>query len=215
MRAVLFDLDGTIIDSSEGITKSVQYALKFYGIDEEDLTRLNVFIGPPLVYSFSTYYGFDKVKSREAVSKYRERYLTVGVYECSMYPGVREAILQLKEQGYLVAIASSKPENTCRVILEHLGILELFDEVVGATDDGKIDTKEEVLKELMRRWYDIPREEMCLIGDTVFDAEGARQVGIRSICVSYGFGDKEEMLKEGAEVICDTMEEVVEAIRRL
>lgn len=215
MKAILFDMDGTLIDSSEGITKSAQYALAHYGIEEPDLEKLKAFIGPPLYQSFMRYYDFSEQEALEAVAIYRERYNVTGIFECKLYPGVRECLEELKEKGYLIAVASSKPEVSCRRILEHFGIRELFDEVVGATFDGKIETKTEVLCELMRRWNEISREEMCLIGDTMFDIEGANQVGIASIAVSFGFGDVSEMKKAGARAVCDDMRSLMELVERI
>jgi phosphoglycolate phosphatase len=215
MKAVLFDLDGTLIDSSEGIIKSAQYALTHFGIEETDMQNLMSFIGPPLMYSFKNRYGFSEEKAREAVGVYRQRYNRIGIFECSLYPGVRECIEQLKKMGYLIGMASSKPEESCRRILEHFDLLDLFDDVVGSTPDGKIDTKEQVLSEVMRRWHEIPTTEMCLIGDTIFDVEGANEKEIPCICVSYGFGDVEEMLAAGALKICDSMSELPQAIAEL
>lgn len=205
MKAILFDMDGTLIDSSEGITKSVQYALRHYGIEVSDLESLKNFIGPPLSDSFMRFYDFSQEQAREAVDVYRERYNVTGIFECSLYPGVRECIEELKRKGYLIGMASSKPEISCRRILEHFDILPLFDDVVGATMDGKIDTKEEVLNEVLRRWKDISREEMCLIGDTMFDVEGANLVGVPCIAVSFGFGDVNHMVAAGAKAVCDDM----------
>lgn len=215
MKAILFDLDGTLIDSSEGITKSTQYALAHYGIIENDLSKFYKFIGPPLVASFKKYYDFPEEQAVEAVAVYRERYNKIGLFECSLYPGVRECIEKLKAQGYLIGMASSKPEVSCCRILEHFGILELFDDVVGATFDGRIDTKEEVLNEVMRRWNDVPKDEMCLIGDTMFDVEGANQVGIRTVAVTFGFGNVQEMVEAGAVAVCDGMEELPEIVAGL
>ncbi len=215
MKAILFDLDGTLIDSSEGITRSAQYALAHYGIDEPDLKKIYFFIGPPLMNTFMNHYGFSKEKAVEAVAVYRERYQDTGIFECSLYPGVKECIEELKNRGYLIGMASSKPEESCKRILEHFGILELFDDVVGATFDGKIDTKEEVLNEVMRRWSDIPREEMCLIGDTMFDIEGANKVGVPSIAVSFGFGNVDEMLKAGAKTVVDDLRELPDVLAEL
>lgn len=213
-KAVLFDLDGTLVDSSEGITKSVQYALKHFGIEENDLSKLQVFIGPPLGESFMRYYGFSKEQADEGILVYRERYKPIGIFECKLYPGVRECISQLREQGYLIGVASSKPEKFCKRILEHFDVLSLFDDVVGATEDGSIGTKEEVLNEVMRRWADIPKENMCLIGDTIFDVEGANLVGIPAIGVSFGFGDIDEMMRAGAKGICDRMADLPEMIEK-
>ena len=215
MKAILFDLDGTLIDSSEGITKSTQYALAHYGIIENDLSKFYKFIGPPLVASFKKYYDFPEEQAVEAVAVYRERYNKIGLFECSLYPGVRECIEKLKAQGYLIGMASSKPEVSCRRILEHFGILELFDDVVGATFDGRIDTKEEVLNEVMRRWSDVPKDEMCLIGDTMFDVEGANQVGIRTVAVTFGFGNVQEMVEAGAVAVCDDMEMLPDIVAAL
>lgn len=214
-KAVLFDLDGTLVDSSEGITKSVQYALKNFGIEEPDLRKLRVFIGPPLGGSFMKYYGFSKEQANEAVLAYRKRYRPIGIFECKLYPGVKECIAKLKEQGYLIGVASSKPEAFCRKILDHFDVLPLFDDVVGATEDGSIGTKEEVLHEVMRRWTDIPKENMCLIGDTIFDVEGANLAGISSIGVSFGFGDAEEMMRAGAKGICDHMLKLPDMVAKL
>lgn len=211
MKAVLFDLDGTLIDSSEGITKSVQYALKHFGIEEPDLTKLQKFIGPPLAGSFENFYQFSKEDAQRAVKVYRERYVPIGCYEVKLYPHVKEAIVALKEKGYKICLASSKPEKLCRKIMEHLEIAELFDEICGASEDGKIGTKEEVLLELFRR-IDVPKSEMVLVGDTIYDVEGANLVGIESIGVTFGFGDLEEMKASGAKAIIDDMMELVDIL---
>lgn len=210
MKAILFDLDGTIINSEEGITKCVQYALRAYGIDEPDRKKLLCFIGPPLDPVFREKYGMTEEEAWQAVEKYRERFDLEGIFECCLYDGVRDAIIRLKEKDYVLALASSKPETACRWILEHFSLTPYFDEVVGSTLDGRISTKEEVLEELGRRMADcqISRDEMCLIGDTKYDAAGAKAFGIRCIGVSYGFGTREELLDAGAEAVFDQMEEV-------
>lgn len=215
MKAVLFDLDGTLIDSFEGIAKSAQYALRRFGINEENLENLRPFVGPPLVESFQKWYGLSKEQAIEATDIYRERYRPIGILECSLYPGVEECIRTLKAEDYQIGMASSKPEEFCRRILEHFGLLDLFDDVVGATFDRRIDTKEEVLNEVLRRWSDIPKDQMCLIGDTMFDLVGAKKIGIDCIAVSYGFGDAKEMLQNGAVAICDRMADLPELIQRL
>ena len=214
IKAILFDMDGTLIDSSEGIINCVLYALDRFGLKEDNPDSIRTFIGPPLVTSFQKQYGFSEADAKKAVDIYRERYQPIGVYECSLYDGVRECIMDLKAKGYRIGMASSKPEVSCRKILEHFDILDLFDDVVGATLDGKIDTKEEVLNEVIRRWSDIPKEQMCLIGDTIFDVEGANKVGMPCIGVSFGFGDVKQMSEAGAITSCDHMNQVPEAIER-
>lgn len=210
MRAILFDLDGTIINSEEGITKCVQYALKAHGIDEPDRGKLLCFIGPPLEPVFREKYGMTGEEAWQTVVKYRERFDEKGIFECCLYDGVKDVILNLKKKGYVLALASSKPEEACRRILEHFGLLPYFDEVVGATLDESISTKEEVLAELGRRMerFAIGRTEMCLIGDTRYDAVGARAFGIRCIGVSYGFGTRKELFDAGAEAVFNRIEEV-------
>ena len=215
MKAVLFDLDGTLSNSKEGITKCVQYALKHFGIEEPDRDKLEIFIGPPLVDSFMNFYGMSLEDAKLATAKYRERYTPIGIHEASMYPGTRECIEELKRQGYIIGMASSKPEEYCRIILEDFGILDLFDDVVGATMDGRIDSKEEVLMEVFRRWSHYGKDEMCLIGDSIYDVEGANLVGIPCVAVSYGFGDVKEMTAAGAVAVIDNLVELPEVLKYL
>jgi phosphoglycolate phosphatase len=211
IKAILFDLDGTLVDSAEGITKSASYALEHFGI-KEDEEKLLKFIGPPIIESLKTRYNFPEEKAKEGVQKYRERYNTIGLYECKLYPDVETTIRILRARGYRVGMASSKPEETCRRILDHFAILPLFDEIVGATFDGKINTKEQVLNEALRRWDDLKADEMCLIGDTIFDVEGANEVGMPCVAVSFGFGDMEEMKAAGIIGSCDAMLEIPDLI---
>lgn len=217
MKAVLFDLDGTIINSEEGITRCVQYALKSFGIDEPDRRKLLCFIGPPLDPVFREKYGFDADKAWAAVQKYRERFDKKGIFECELYDGVEEAICKLKEEGYVIALASSKPETACRRILDHFSLTKYFDMIVGSTLDGSISTKQEVLEELGRRMEHmaIARDEMCLIGDTSYDVIGANRFGIRCIGVTYGFGTREQLEDAGAYQICDNINEVTDAVHSM
>ena len=216
MKAILFDLDGTIINSEEGITKCVQYALKSFGIEEPDLKKLLCFIGPPLDPVFREKYGFDEKQAWEAVVKYRERFDVKGIFECELYDGVADAIKKLKEEGYVIALASSKPEGACKRIIEHFSLTPYFDMIVGSTLDGSISTKQEVLEELGRRMkhMDIAKEEMCLIGDTHYDVNGANQFGTRCIGVTYGFGTREQLENAGAYRVCDTINEVLDVIHQ-
>ena len=208
MKTILFDLDGTLINSKPGITKCAQYALAAFGIEEPDLDKLEFFIGPPLVESFQKHYGFAPDQARLAVDKYRERYHAVGIFECELYPGVEEALRTLKNAGYRIAMASSKPEVSCRQILEHFGLISYFDEVAGATLDGRLDSKISVLREVMRRMEITDVSEACLVGDTRFDVLGAKEAGMDCLGVTYGFGTKEELLACGAVAVVNSMEEV-------
>lgn len=208
MKTVLFDLDGTLINSKLGITKCTQYALEFFGITEPDADKLECFIGPPLIESFQKYYGFSPDKAKEAVAKYRERYHSVGIYECELYPDVEETLQRLKTAGYRIAMASSKPEVSCKQIMEHFGLSGYFDEIVGATLDGRIDSKISVLREVLRRLATRNLSELCLVGDTRFDALGAKEAGIDCVGVTYGFGSRRELLESGVIEVCNSMKEV-------
>lgn len=214
MITVLFDLDGTIIDSFQGITKCVQYALRSQDIEVESRDELRDYIGPPLKYSFRKHYDFDDAVIEELIRKYRERFDQVGIFENELYPGVEDALRALKGRGYRIALASSKPEDACERILNRYGLLRYFDEVVGASADGRIFTKESVLTEVLRRMELAGPKEAVLIGDTIFDVEGARQVGMDCIAVSYGFGRREDLEQAGAACVCEDLEEVVRVIER-
>lgn len=214
IKTVVFDMDGTLIDSSEGVTKSVNYALKHYGKEVEELTKLNCCIGPPLIYSFTKFFGMTEEEAREAIDIYRERYDTIGVFECRLFPDIVPCMEELRNKGYRIALGSSKPEEMCRKILDHFNITKYFDDITGATKDGRIDTKEEVLRELIRREGG-DASGMILIGDTIYDVEGAASVGIKTIAVSFGFGDMVEMRKAGIVAECDSFRELPDIIARL
>ena len=150
----------------------------------------------------------DKEKAVEATAKYRERYNVTGIFECHMYEGVEILLSHLKQKGYRIGMASSKPEESCRRILEYFGILKYFDDVTGATMDGRISSKAEVLAEALRRIEEKERNQAVLIGDTRFDVEGAKEMGIPCIGITYGFGSREELEDAGAAAVFDTLEEV-------
>lgn len=208
----LFDLDGTIINSQEGVTKCVQYALHHFGIEEPDLTKLLPFIGPPLQQQFMGLYGMSREQAVRAELKYRERFSEKGMYECKLYPYVEEALKELKENGCTLALASSKNESACVDILKNLGIDHYFDLIGGATDDGRISQKADVLKMVMERMGSLNPADYVLVGDTKYDAVGAKTLHMDCIGVSYGFGTKEELEAAGAVCICDSAREVAKYI---
>lgn len=209
MKKVLFDLDGTLINSQEGITKGVQYALReSMGIDEPDLESLRCFIGPPLALMFDRKYHVPVEKIEPTVSKYREYYDTVGMNECELYPGVKETLRYLHEKGYVIGLASSKPEQSCIRILKNKGVADYFDDIVGASMGPERREKILVLEEAFRRMGVTDRSEVVLIGDTKYDAIGAIKAGIDCIGVTYGFGTREELFEAGAVAVFDTLQEV-------
>lgn len=198
---IFWDMDGTIANTYRGVTNCVRYAFEPYGIEfSED--QMRYFIGPPLRESFPKYGHLTPEQTEAAVKRYRERYIPIGVYECELFEGVRETIHAFREAGCIQVIASSKPEAQCREVLKKFDLLEELDEVVGATPDGKIDTKYEVLCEAFRRMKErnpkFSREATVLIGDTHYDVQGAIEAGIDCIGVGYGFGGEEDLRSAGA-----------------
>lgn len=207
MKTILFDLDGTIVDSGPGITTCAQYALSYLGIEEPELSNLRFFVGPPLMDSFMEHYGFSEEKAKLGVQKYRERYHKTGIFECELYPDIENMLKTLKETGHTIALASSKPESSCETILKHFEIYHYFDEVVGAEMNGPRNAKKDVLLEALGRLKKQP-EECVLIGDTKFDALGAGALGMECIGVSYGYGTKEELLDAGVKTVLSNAKEV-------
>ena len=193
-KAILFDLDGTMTESGEGITKCVQYALEKLGKPESDLKKLEVFIGPPLMEQFMKYAGLDEETARRAVEYYRERYSTTGIFENRPYPGVEEMLQELKRKKYLLAVASSKPEYFVKQILDYFHLTEYFDEIVGSELNGSRTNKTEVIEETLRRLgLDKHREQVIMVGDKEHDVLGARAAGLECVAVSYGYGTEEEI----------------------
>lgn len=209
-RYCLFDLDGTLTDSSEGICKSIQYSLGKIGIQEDDLQKLEVFIGPPLRYSFKEYYGLEGELAEQAIAFYRERYTEVGKYENRPYPGIREMLIHLKAAGAVLAVASSKPELYVEDILRHFDLYELFDYVVGSDLEGKRETKTAVIREAMERMQ-VTREEqkgVLMVGDRHFDIDGAKELSLDSLGVYYGFAKSGELEAAGADYVVHTVDEL-------
>ena len=193
-KAILFDLDGTLTESGEGITKSVQYALGKLGKSEEDLEKLKVFIGPPLMEQFMKYADLDEETARKAVEYYRERYSEKGIFENRPYPGVEDMLKELKRKKYLLTVASSKPEYYVKQILDHFQLTGYFDEIVGSEMNGERTNKAEVIEETLSRLHmSDKRDQVIMIGDKEHDVFGARKAGLKCIAVSYGYGTEEEL----------------------
>lgn len=199
----LFDLDGTLTDPKEGITKCFRYALKHFGVEVKDLDELLPVIGPPLVDSFKEFYGFDDDKAKKAVKKYRERFAEVGIYENSVPPWTAEVLAELKNCGKTVALATSKPRVFAERILSYYDIDKYFDVVVGSELDGTLDDKADVIAEVMRRIGDADKSKYLMIGDRKYDIIGAKKNGIKAMGVRYGYAAKDELEAAGADYIED------------
>lgn len=209
-KYLLFDLDGTISDSSPGITRCIQLALKNLGIEEEQ-ANLRKFIGPPLKYSFKTFYDFDDATIEKAVKLYRDEYAKTGLFENVLYPGMGELLKDLKKDGRVLLLASSKPRVFVNQVLDHFGIRECFDIIGGSELDGSKDNKLDVIKDCLTKQFGaIPSDlsECVMIGDTKFDLEAANKINLSTIAVAYGFGTYEIFKECKAGFICDTVEDL-------
>ncbi len=204
---ILFDLDGTLTDPGQGITNSVAYALKNYGIEVEDRKSLYSFIGPPLKDSFMKYYGFSEEKAMEAIWCYREYFADKGIFENEVYDGVRELLERIKNSGRKTVLATSKPEEFAVRILEHFDLMQYFDVVAGASMDEKRNKKGDVIKYAMEKGG-FSSHGAVMVGDREHDIFGAKENGLKSIGVLYGYGSEEELKTAGADYIAKTVDDI-------
>ena len=207
-RNILFDLDGTLTDPGTGITRSVQYALRYYGIEETRREVLEAFIGPPLKDSFMKYYGFSPRQASEAIDYYREYFQETGIFENQVYPGIRQMLKALKDDGRILWVATSKPEPFAQRILEHFDLDGYFSCVAGASMDETRVKKGEVIAYAIERMGAERREDLVMVGDREHDILGAAENGIDSIGVLYGYGSREELEQASAGRIAKTVWEL-------
>lgn len=207
-KYILFDLDGTLTDPKEGITKSVAYALDAYGIHVEDLDSLCKFIGPPLKESFMVYYGMDDAQGEEAVAKYRERFSVTGLFENKVYEGIREMLECLKEEGKTLIVATSKPAVFSERILEHFDLMKYFTFLSGSELDGTRVDKAEVIAYALEKNGITDLSNVVMVGDREHDIIGANKNGIDSVGVLYGYGCMEEFEKHHATYVAESVEQL-------
>ena len=203
-KYILFDLDGTITDPGEGITNSVAYSLKTYGIEVADKKELYTFIGPPLYASFMKYYGFSEEQSIEAVARYREYYSDKGVFECALYDGIERLLARLSAEGKKIILATSKPELYAVKILKHFDLYKYFHHVAGATMDGSRILKADIIDYALKTCGVTDLSKVVMVGDREHDVFGAQKIGVDSIGVLFGYGDRDEHEKAGATYIAET-----------
>ena len=213
-KYLLFDLDGTLTDPSLGITNSVMYALRKFGIEETDRTKLYTFIGPPLYDSFREKYGMSHDDANLAVAYYREYFAPKGLYENTVYDGVRDMLFDLKESGKTLVLATSKPEKFANEILSHFDLLKYFERVYGATMDEKRNKKDEVIAFALDDMR-IDADDAVMIGDRCYDIEGGRKHGLMSVGVLYGFGDERELTDAGADHIAANIKELKKILENI
>lgn len=215
IKYILFDLDGTLTDPYEGISKCIIYALDNMGFKKHENYRK--FIGPPLTYSFENFCKMTREQSLEAVKIYRQRFSTVGLFENKVYDGIPELLSSLRQQNAVLAVATSKPTCFSTRILEKFGLDKYFDIVIGSELNGERIEKEKVIAECLKRLA-VPRtklDEVVMIGDRKFDILGAKQNGIKSIGVEYGYAQDDELLQSGADHIVKSVEELKDLLTEL
>ena len=208
-KTILFDLDGTLTDSGEGIINCVIYALERFGLPIPARESLRYFVGPPL-HESCVRQGVPLDRAEEAVAVYRERYVPTGMFENTPYSGVRELLENLKEKGHTLYVASSKPEWMCVQILEHFDLAKYFTRICGATMDTSRTNKEAVIEYLIQE--NGKTDNMVMVGDTKFDVLGAKAHGIPCIGVSWGYGTVTEMQDAGAAAIAGSMEQLADLL---
>lgn len=213
-RYYLFDLDGTLTDPEEGITKCMAYALQSFGI-EEDLADLRKFIGPPLRDTLRDDYGFNPQQAEAAVTKYRERFAVKGLYENVPYPGIGELLERLRNEGKTLLVATSKPTVYAQRILDHFDLAKYFSVVAGSELDGRRSKKGEVIAYALEQ-AGIPAADSSrmavMVGDRLYDVLGAKEHGMDCIGVLYGYGSRQELEEAGAAALAESVEQLGELL---
>ena len=208
-RFILFDLDGTLTDPGEGITRCAAYALEHFGIHTQDLRQLYCFIGPPLLVSFSKYSHLSQEDCYQAIRLYRQRYADIGWLENVPYPGIADLLAALTQAGKTLLVATSKPEEFAVQILEHFGLAKYFTVICGAPMDETLpSTKAMVIQDALTRGSITDLNDVIMVGDRLHDVEGAHENGIAAIGVLYGYGKRAEHEDCGADYIAETIEEL-------
>lgn len=207
---VIFDFDGTVTDTGEGILKSLQYSFEQMGDPVPDLSDLKRFIGPPIHYSFVTFYGVKEEDVPKYIEKYRERYRKIGIYECCLYDGMLDTLKTLKENGVKIGIASSKPVLLIYDVMNYLKITGLFDAVVGTQfDDSNHSGKKDLVLQAMTELGATDKSRVLMVGDRYFDIDGANGAGVDSCGVLFGYGNEQEFQEHGATYIVGSAAEIV------
>ena len=205
---ILFDLDGTLTDSQQGIIRCVQYALDSFGIRETDMQKLRRFIGPPLIDGFMEIIGMDQKTARKAGIKDRERYAAAGMFENKVYPGIPALLEHLKNQNKILCVATSKPQTYTEKILEKFELEPYFSLVAGTKLGNDMQTKSDIIQKILKHFKIKNLQNVIMVGDRKYDITGAKNCGIASVGVRYGFAEKNELESCAPDYICDTVEDL-------
>ena len=205
----LFDFDGTLCDTTEGIFNSVIYSLKCYGIEESDMEKLRFFVGPPLFKSYKTLYNVSDDDANWLIAKYRERYKDKAAEESCIYEGVKEMLSALKGRGKKIAVASSKPKKFVDEISQYHDIYKYYDFVSAEDFKNNHSSKEDLINRCFDFFGNPEKEKVIMIGDRFYDIDGAKAVGVDSAGAVYGFGTEEELSKAGATYILNSPKDLL------
>ena len=209
-KNILFDLDGTLTDSGEGIMNCAEFALRHFGIPVPARDTMRVFVGPPLSDTFMRF-GVPESNVQEAIEVYRSRYIPVGKYENALYPGIYQVLEALHRDGFKLYVATSKPEAMSIEILEHFEIAKFFDRICGASLDSSRSTKDEVIAYLLEEVR--PDGNLIMVGDTKYDVLGAAVHKLPTIGVSWGYGTVEDLIEAGAVAIAHSPVELLSLLQ--
>lgn len=213
-KYLLFDLDGTLTDSAEGIINSVRYALDKFGIAENDEKKLCTFVGPPLYDSFRELYGMSHDDANLAIVYYREYFVSKGLYENTVYGGIREMLERLLNKDKKLILATSKPEKFAREILKNFSLDGYFYEIFGATMDEKLCRKDDIIEYALTRTGVSP-DDAVMIGDRRYDIEGGRKNGLTTVGVLYGYGNRDELTAAKSDYIASTVNELEKILENI
>ncbi len=211
-KYILFDLDGTLTDSREGIINSIIYALNFYDITVTDRESLVPFLGPPLVESFRKFYGFDNDRAEEALAHYREYFSVKGIFENRVYKGIEEMLKTLRNDGYELMLATSKPERYAKRIMDHFGLTPYFTFIGGASMDESRAKKADVIRYVLETNHLTDPSQVLMVGDRSQDVNGAHLNDLEVMGVLYGYGDRSELEEAGADYIAETVRDILRVL---
>lgn len=209
IKNLIFDFDGTLIDTGEGIIKSVIYSAQSFGFKENDAEKLRSFVGPPLLDSFMKRYSVDKETGKQMIVKFRERYEVLGINECVPYPDIFECVAKLRSYGFNILIATGKPTVHAKKILSNFDYIYLFDEILGSDLEGKMTQKKDIISVLIEKWGS---EGAIMIGDRDNDVFGATSNNLPCLGVEWGYAEKDELKNAGAIEVFKTPKALMEYI---
>lgn len=205
----LFDFDGTLCDTTEGIFKSIIYSLDCYGIKETEIEKLHFFVGPPLFESYKTIYNVSDEDANWLIAKYRERYREKAAEESAIYDGIENMLKELKARGKKIAVASSKPKAFVDEISKYHDIYKYYDFVSAEDFKNNHSSKKDLINACLDFFGNPPKDEVLMVGDRFYDIDGAKAVGVDSAGAIYGFGTVEELTNAGATHILNTPDDLL------